>query len=338
MGNLKEIDFYGKNLSPDQTTQISQAFTEKVNESPFDAIILDLSENQLTDESVESLKHILLHPQLLELRFSDNQLTASGTTTLCQVLAQRTTSLQALSLCHNDFSSEQSIQALSQLLSTNADLSYLDLTGCQMPSGGIEVISQAVAQHPSLKTLNLSDIAIGNDVVKIATMLHANTSLESLFLCQCQLQDNASAQLGWVVAHHPRLKTLNIESNDLTAQAATAFLDYLPFNRTLCEYYGPDKDGEIAAICERNQRLPYKMPWSAQYNPEAGLVEQMQGLILNTATTPSSTLLFRAGQEAIRQKKLNERTFGEALANNLLDSTYHEACLTSFQRRNKRKG
>ncbi len=325
-----ELDFYGKNLTQLEINKVCAQFAQQIIASPNAHIVLDLSANQLNEESILSLKDILMHPQLMELRIDDNNLNSCALDYLFQFLAQRQNALQALSLSGNQLSMLD-VQALTQSLFNRNGLSYLNLSGCGLSPEGIIAIARAVETNESLRKLILSNNNVGTAVTDIAQMLQHNKYLDALYLCQCELPLEESKALGQAVAYHPTLREFNIESNDLPPSFTTAFLEDLAFNNVLTDYMGPDINDEIQNICKRNVRIPCTTPWSAEYNPLADIEQRMASLVVNTQPTHETTLTFRAAQNVIRRKKLNAETFGITLSTSILDSTYAEACKRKLQ-------
>lgn len=320
-----EIDFYGKNLSSDQTQDVSLRFNQQILTSPDAPIILDLGQNQLNNESILSLEHILKDPRLVELRLDNNQLQGDAIIHLCQFLSQRRTPLQALSLSGNQLQL-QDAQALAQWIVHNNGLIYLNLSDCQLSPQIVTILAKAVAQNACLTKLILSQNNVGTAVTDIAQMLQHNSCLEALYLCQCELPLEESKALGIAVAYHPTLREFNIESNDLPPSIATVFLEDIIFNNVLTDYMGPDVNNEIRNICNRNKTIPCTTPWSAEYNPLANLQQRMASLVVNTQPTSEATLTFLVAQNVIRSKKLSPETLGAPLSTNILDATYTEAC------------
>ncbi len=327
--SLVEHNFYGQGLGVQDVHKIIDAVT---NASLEDEIILDLSMNNLGDAGLRAIEKLILDPRVKEIRLDSNQITPDGIEFLCHTLTKRTLHLQALSLSDNNVG-VQGANAISNLLLMNYPLTALDLSGCQIKPEGIESLSLGLKNNPFLSHLNLSSNEVTTACAAIAQMLVTNKCLQELQLVACELDPAKASLIGVALGLNSSLKSLNIEGNPLDAPFASQFASDINQNVTLNEYFGPDTpEGSIQTLCDRNQSIPCNTRWSVTYDKDASLTTKQQQLILDTELKPSSTLLFRTTQDALRKGTLTTAKLS-TITERVFDASFAEACLTDRKTR-----
>jgi hypothetical protein len=92
--------------------------------------------------------------------------------------------LERLDLSDFDLREERICEALATALFGNIGLIHLGLPGCQLDESGFCELMRAISAHPSLKTLDLTDIDIDMDrtdaIKEVAKMLSHNAKLEEV--------------------------------------------------------------------------------------------------------------------------------------------------------------
>lgn len=330
---FNEIDFYGKQIGLEQIDETLKQFDEqaRVSVSP---IVVDFTDNQLTDECISKLSPLILDPRVQEIRFDNNHLTDHGIDILCRLLAQRAIPLKALSLSGNTLQ-EAGVNSVVRFLltATGAELTFLGLENCNITAQGTAALCAALSKNRSLKTLNLNNNPIQQGVKQIAEFLFQNSTLETLQLCQCSLDPENTKFLGIALKRNNALLELNLDSNELNDEVVSSLIEDLIFNNKLQTYIGPDIQGQIAAICERNRTLPCNARWLPTYNPDTTLEQRMAALILDTPAGADDTLQFQCTRSALRTGAFQQFcSASPSLSETIASASYSEACHTTVKR------
>lgn len=342
LGEATTFCQFGKNLSQTvQATAVLNEFLEMFADAQK-PIIVDLSDTQLNDASLDILAPIIQHSAVTELQLENIQLSPDGIIKLCQLLKDRRTPLQALSLERNMLG--LGIYSIVALLNEKYPLQALALSSCAVQPKESALLAEALYNHPHLQRLRFNFNVLGEAIFEFANMIYHNKSLRYLELNSTMMDAEKAKLLGDALRTNQTLVSLNIECNDLNAAFSAYFHEKLIFNTRLSEYHGPDtQKSDIQAVCQRNQSLPANAPWSMHYNPtstDSELSSQLINEIEVCNVNPTPSLLFLASQKALREKKLTGTTItynGEVtqscLAEQIYSSAYSEAC--AFKPKNR---
>lgn len=324
--SLIEISFYGEQYTADDAQKIIDAVNTQITQ-PHDRVILNLSENQLSDDGLKALAPVISHPQVVEIMLDNNNLSTEGVQFLCELLSQRTIGLNALSLSNNNIGT--GALNIAQLLQNQYPLKALDLSSCQMQPHDIKALAKALNHNTHLCVLNLNSNTINESIEEIAYMLTMNCSLQDLALNSTELSPQKSLLLGVALHSNQHLQALNIGCNDFDDDFCRQFAENLSTNNTLRKYQGPDSDTKIIKfICNRNKKIPCNAPWSLHFNINASHEEKCQQVILNAQTT-NPPLLFLATKRALQLKLLSP--IASVQSEDVFNSAYEFACENPLQ-------
>ena len=191
---------------------------------------LSLAGNGLTDACSPALASLLLScSQLVELDIGHNALTAAALSPLAAALEPDTCALSRLLLDGNaglgggrqaqgkeeEEEGEDGLAALSAALQVNHGLQLLSCRDCGLRSVGS--LARALQVNCCLSRLRLDGNRIGSSGCRL--LLHSlllNSSLQSLQLARCRLDDGISPALCRLVQRNPYLQTLDLRDNELT--------------------------------------------------------------------------------------------------------------------------
>ncbi|OQR88053.1 hypothetical protein ACHHYP_07648 [Achlya hypogyna] len=157
---------------------------------------LDLSKTRLFDD-IESLSiEIAIHPSLLAVNLSNNEIGEAGGILLGETLAASTCTIQDLDLSWNQICLE-----------------------------GATRIGRALRSNSSIRHLNVSMNRFGDPGGHaIASALLHNTTLQTLDLSRNNLTGRAAVTLSYAVQHNKTLSRLLLLNNDLGATGTKALL------------------------------------------------------------------------------------------------------------------
>lgn len=334
---LVELNFYGKDLTEINAPDIIDAVDNSLDTND---IILDLSQNQLSDDGLRAIQSVLLNPRLIEIRLDNNLITGEGVQFLCAILAQRSTPLKALSISYNNIG-EPGLSAIIRLLQIDYPFEALSLENCHLCAENIKLLIQNLIEHSTLKTLNLSANEVGAAYPYIATLIAQNTTLCDLNLDNCQLGSDSAYSLTDAFKINTTLCTFSILGNDnLDDKFASKFQEGLIFNISLTSYFGPDTpNNDIQKICNRNKSIPSNAPWSFLFDAQATFETKQQQLINETKPSKNASLFYASTRNALQLKQISPTSINhngtpipnsEVLAESIFNNAFEEACQLSI--------
>jgi len=141
-------------------------------------VVLDLSENYITDEAADMIATVLSHNiKLKELHLGGNMLQASGITTITRAL-KCTVTLEVINFSNNNIGNEAA-DDISVVVSGSMKLRLLYLAGVRINVSGILKIAKALQNVTSLTVLNISSNEISNEAVhEVKDVLSSNARLQ----------------------------------------------------------------------------------------------------------------------------------------------------------------
>ena len=206
--------------------------------------VLDLRNNQIPEEAVETIASVVLHnPRLKELYLNDNNL-GIGTVKVAKSL-QHITTLKTLSLSSNNIPHEASeelalvIESNKQLeklwlndnylhysanvilnsLATITTLTMLDLNNNQIPQEAGEALASVIMHNTILEELYLHSNNLGIETIKVAKSLQHITTLKTLNLSSNNIPQEAFEELALVIESNKQLEKLWLNDNNLHSSA-----------------------------------------------------------------------------------------------------------------------
>jgi len=147
------------------------------------------------------------------------------------LLRHNAATLTQLHLDNNQLG-DQGAAAVAQLVREAARLRTLLLDYAAVGAPGWRALGEAVAQSSTLEVLSLSGMPIADDAgaLAIATALSANTSLQHVRLCDCEIGDAGAVALASALRGLPpdsRLELFDLSYNDIGDEGAAALVDAL---------------------------------------------------------------------------------------------------------------
>lgn len=131
-------------LTDDDVFQLSSAFSMKTCRSTR----LALTSNRITDRGVQYLADMLkINTSLQQLWLGSNEITNKGLCLLIDVLRLKNRTLKVLSLSHHPMITDQSRDALLDLLDQNQSLKMLCLVQCHLSETCQRQLHQAAQLH-----------------------------------------------------------------------------------------------------------------------------------------------------------------------------------------------
>ena len=181
-----------------------------------------------TEVLVKQLKQLNIKPPRVPplcIELSDNSLTQTGMKFVSEVLGQSLL-IRGLMLAEcwkvgmTDQDRHQGLEHLIEGLSQSSCMALnLQLNGLSE-----EHVQQIMIRCHHLTHFNMSDNVIENPPVKIAEVLKRNTSLKSMFMCNCNITDEVLLLLGKALQSNKTLEQLDVRNNPFSSSAITNFL------------------------------------------------------------------------------------------------------------------
>ena len=197
-------------------------------------MILSFGLCYLSDEDIDIIMKSLLNVRGTNVRilfqFNGNRITHIGTASICKVI--RLSSLMfGLNLKMNWIPPQTDISAalksLTEALSRNMSVSYLNLEGNHITSEHIHYLILMLAFCKNLTSLQLGLNNIASASFLLAASMEQNTSLTTLELQGCCISDEDLLMLGRSLQRNKTLETLDICDNFFTPVALHLFLSLL---------------------------------------------------------------------------------------------------------------
>ena len=189
--------------------------------------VLDLSDNNMSEEVVRDLADVIKNNvQLEELCLFNNEL-QSCCTVILQAL-KRNSNLKTLNLNDNNMTGKV-VYDLADVIANNTSLEGLYLRGNNLQSSA-GVILQGVS---NVKFLDLSDNNMSEEVASdLADVIKNNVQLEELCLFNNKLQSSCTVILQ-ALKRNSNLKTLNLNDNNMTGKVVYDLADVIANNTSL---------------------------------------------------------------------------------------------------------
>lgn len=159
---------------------------------------LELGFNQITSTGLKTISELIIGMNRLKyLYLGDNFINDDGLSDLCNYLKRdRYRSLVVLGLSKNQITSNGA-KDLAQMLIKNQTLFVLGLEENQIDDEGAKYLTSALKENRTLKSLYLTgNKAIGDGIIdSVIEMIHANTTLNKLWLDKCSISPNGRQRL-----------------------------------------------------------------------------------------------------------------------------------------------
>ena len=202
--------------------------------------LLNMNNNQITEEAGEALASVILHNTgLEELHLSNNNL-GDGILIVAKAL-QHITSLRSLDLGDNNIPEKASCEialavksnkhleklvlcsnnlessaiAIFQALSSISSLEALNIDNCQIDEAGGEVLASVINKNPGLKQLYCGRNNIQNSAINVTEALQAITTLKVLDLGNNNLPELVCIKLAAVVYSNNSLEKVILDRSNL---------------------------------------------------------------------------------------------------------------------------
>ena len=161
----------------------------------------------------------------------------------------------------NDVLTDADIANISAMLSgqptQNARVTAISLESAKITQEQLGSLSSAIKASTSLETLNLSGIALGAAVTRVAESVRASSSLQNVNVSNCRLDDTAARAFSFCIVACISLRRLNLSGNAITAVGAgyfrDAFSNYNPIT------LGKRKPPNVLVNLAQNQLTPEEL-------------------------------------------------------------------------------
>ena len=150
-------------------------------------------------------------------------------------------------------------------------LSVLYLRDCHISSEGAVKLAAALCKNNTLKSLDLSNNPIGEDVegvAAVAEMLVENKTLTGLYLQDCHISSEGAVELADALCKNSILKDLNLNRNPIGVKGASSMSNMLQHNISLevlhlrDDSVGKEGGDQLINSLEYNQTLRVLwLPW-----------------------------------------------------------------------------
>jgi Ran GTPase-activating protein (RanGAP) involved in mRNA processing and transport len=196
-------------------------------------ISLDLSDNSLGSKGLSACAPLFQHPScsLQSVTLSRCGLGPDAARLIRSFFTATHAATPLVSLCiDNNLLSSAGVAHLAYVLDKSPLLKHLRLTSLRAGSDAITRVLTSLAAHVTgLETLDLSDNLCDVDAaLAFASVCKANTKLRSLMLRDMNLSDDAVYVILRAIVMSPvRLETLDLSSNELTAQSGNPLAHFL---------------------------------------------------------------------------------------------------------------
>ena len=128
------------------------------------------------------------------------------------------------------------------------------LYSCSL-TGGIKQVSDSLFNNKTLEQLELWDVTgiTDDDMTHLSTMLATNTTLEELWLSNCNITDNGVQYICEGLTKNQTLTTLDIGRNhQITSVSTSTIVDLIQTTTSLTElylYYTSLNNDDIKTMC-----------------------------------------------------------------------------------------
>lgn len=187
---------------------------------------------QLSDEQVfEIADSLKTHPSLEDLCLVGNKCTSRGLEGISNLLDSPESKLSALDLASQNVGNNTSmdLSKLTRALSTNRQLSCLQLSENQLDDNAMRNLALALQGNTTLQILHLAWCQFSNDSLQIlAKALCSNRTLSKLVLYECGISDIGLESFAACLSKMHGLKQLDIGGKqEFTDQGMTLILEGL---------------------------------------------------------------------------------------------------------------
>ena len=187
--------------------------------------------NSIGDDGIQ-LFSSLKSEHLIHLDIDNINMTEVGTYALSEYF-NLDKSLQSLEISYNNITDNGLTRILCSFPST---LVRLIITKCCLTCAGAVNISEVLRINKTLKYLDISRNAIGDDGISaISDGLHVNTTLIQLVACHCEFHSKGAESVANMLQTNKTLKYLDISFNHIEDDGITAVTCSIENNTTLTE-------------------------------------------------------------------------------------------------------
>ena len=235
--SLKSINLNNCNLQESRIILIAEALATITSLKS-----IDISGNNITDNSTQSLAAVVGENMLLEQLnlshcFQYNAdfsfaTTEKGVRNILMPLTMHAR-LKFLSL-HSSYINGEVSELLSIIIANNKSISHLDLTDCKLPFMKLITIAKILQSTHTLKFLSLSSNVIINEAAyEIALAISENFVLEHLALSDCELDERGFMDITESLLNISSIKHLDLSNIVITDQVAETLAFGIINNRKL---------------------------------------------------------------------------------------------------------
>ena len=242
-----------------------------------------ISKNPIGDDGIR-LFSLLKSAHLVHLNIGITNMTEVGTYALSEYF-NLDKFLQSLDVSNNNI---KDIGLTRILCSFPSTLVRLIATKCCLTCAGAVNISEVLRINKTLKYLDISKNAIGDDGISaISDSLHVNTTLIQLVACYCKFYGKGTESVGIMLRKNAKVKYLDISENHIGDDGISAISDGLHVNTTLiqlvacyCKFYGKGAES-VGIMLRKNAKVKYL---DISENPigDDGISAISDGLHVNT--------------------------------------------------------
>ncbi|MBX9587088.1 MAG: hypothetical protein K2X50_07490 [Gammaproteobacteria bacterium] len=234
-------------ISPRNTPMI--AMLEPAKELPCKRIEIlgDATTDQYVDDTSIgwTLEMFLMNaPEATEIHLQRNRITGIGAVKLCKLLSKHAI-LEKLNCSSNktffswvacdDFDSAgwAAAKNISNLIANHTSLKELNISDCGLTSAGSQCLALGLEKNKTLEFLDLSDNPIGIDgALEICTALRHHPTLQSLMIMGIKLNEKCGNAFCHLLEENPRITFLAFnEANNFSDETTQRIYELLNNNR-----------------------------------------------------------------------------------------------------------
>ena len=206
--------------------------------------IVDLSMRHCTIcplGAIAMAQYLKANSSVQEFRLTDSQFTGNAFQILCENGLKYNSSILRLFLINDDLTGDDSAVHLSSVLSGECRVDELYLGENNFDDAGVAILSSAIIQKGADSTLSLLDFRsnniTGTGALSIQGLIVNGFNIKTLILSDNMLGDSGAMALarGLKQVSRGSMQKLDLNSNSISEDGATAFAMMLRFNKSLSE-------------------------------------------------------------------------------------------------------
>ena len=239
---IERLSLSNNNLNDDGVMKIAQSLCKHSKLKSF-----NLRCNNITEKSAEALASIISSNTGLEELYLGNNLLQLGVIKISTAL-KNISSLKVLDLNNNNIPDQVSDE-LAAAIRANNSLEKLWLSNNHLGLSTVMIVN-ALKKLSLLKELaiNVNENRSKRLAKSISSVISNNKLMETLLLNDSSLGDDGVIKIAQSLCKHSKLKLINLQSNNITEEAAKALASTISSNTGLEELYLGNNQLQLGVI------------------------------------------------------------------------------------------